>query len=505
MHDRSALILSLASLLGFAGQAMAQAISDPEDPAVPAWIVNNTDPNYDPKNPPPPLNTDPPVYQSFHAAPFGDETPCSICPTDVHQGALNDCSFLSALGAVSIASPGTLEGAIVDTLQQTQHGHDEIYNVRYFENFSFRNVYVSGTFPSIQQPNSKIFGGLFSVILPNLGRGYLTGLETPFFAFARPPSLNGWPPGVRAISWPLLMEKAFVKTLPNGYDNKNLYDNGVDPARTLEWITGLPSDPPYDIHKATTPENQVQSVWIHDSPALADRGGHSVIGGLLRFDLKSIEPNLKVCLAWTGAPHTRNCTGICRESHSCRQPLLVGLPLPAGQKVNVRILDVAGNNDVHLIADFDVDPTQCKDINHPCPQSVPAGPWVMAGTVTISFDVHQGSMSSLPALDSKLYQLYHNTEAIIAGTFHSQSECPAGDSICPQMFQPKGPFSWGHAYFLKKYVRVPYGSVANNQVVLGDPQGPEITVLLSQFYHAFLIIDSNKTSTVPSSCACPRP
>jgi hypothetical protein len=477
-----ALALSLA-IMGLAARAHAGSLQlTPLQPTLPAQVIDLAG-NVMFQNP---------TYQSFHRPPFG--SPCRICATDVIQGALNDCSLLSAIAAVATASPGTIERAVTAAGQKDAND-DDIYLVQYFQNGAAKSLPIASSFPA---QTLSLGDKWYSNIRQ---RGYVWSPLTPFFVYAQLPSkdesaLSLVFNGMSDSTWPMLMEKAYVAMVaPGGYGDKNLYDKGFDPAVTLTHVTGVPTKQ-YDVKAVTG--SSLASVWVHDSPSVANVGGHSVILGLLRGTMKAIEPNLRVCVAPANTQQGA-CAPVCRESHECRGALSQGLPLAHGAKVRVQVTDINRPGDEHEVATFDVDPSQCTD-KSPCTVSVPANQWVLAGNLVISFGVASDPLLGLDALLSDI-QTHHR--ASIVGTVWQTTGCPANDVICAQLFEPVGSLEWGHAYYLRGYKRF-NGPVKDNSVMVGNPHGgglpPPLT--LEQFYHAFIKIYDNETKHEASQCTC---
>jgi hypothetical protein len=454
---------------------------------------------------------DNPSYQSFKRAPFGN--PCRICPSDAIQGALNDCALLSALASVAIVSPGTIEKAIIDTGRKDTLG-DEIYQISYWDidHSRWQAVLITSSFPAQTISTAHTLWGNVSQ------RGYIANALTPFFIYAQLPARDQawWSRfiiGANDATWVLLMEKGYV-AMPwasKGYATPDLMEyadlknklpgKGLAPTLTLTQVTGFPTTS----HKVRSikPAKQVASVWIRDSPAVADVGGHSILLGLLHGNLKAVEPNLKTCVAPLGEEHARPiCTAPCRESHTCRASLSKPLDTESGRKVHVRVLDVDSRSGAeHEVYAFDVEPGSCTS-DKPCTYDVPTSQWVLAGPLEVSFGTTDSD--PLEALDTLLARLQKERAAVIVGSLE-KVQCPAGDALCAQMFGPPTPLVEGHAYYLKKYVRSPTGPVGDNEVLIGDPHGgelPERTITLNEFYHSFLEIDENPTAHEKSNCTC---
>jgi len=466
-----------------------------------------------------------PTYQSFNKPPFG--SPCQICPTEVIQGAANDCALLSALAAVATVSPGTIENAIRDTRQHDANG-DEIYGISYWDQTrgEWAIRYITASFPGQTLSTGDLW---LSNIKQN--RDVLHPF-TPFFIYAQlPPSHTIWPllmeKGYAAMPWMTrgygsgalleyanLQEKVLqgpgldlanlspqLQAYANLPDGQKIQGAGLNPQDTLTQVTGFATTP-HEVKAAQAPK-QLASVWIRDSPAMADTGGHSIIGGLLRGDLKAVQPNLKTCVTPLGQEHAHpSCTAPCRESHVCRQAFVRSVPLESGQKFHVRIVDVdLRSGSEHEIYSFDKSLAGCT-ADSPCKFDVPASQWVSPGPLEISFGT--ADADPLQALDTLLTRLQKERAAVIVGSL-SKAQCPSGDSLCVQLFGPPTSLVETHAYYLERYVRAPGGSVADNQLTIGDPHGgalAERTLTLNQFRHSFLEIYENPTGHEPSSCTC---
>ncbi len=485
MKFRSALFALALPLFSVAADAGSGPVL--QQPGLPKVIVDSNSPDKR-------VLLRDPEYQSYSATPFGQS--CRVCPTDVIQGALNDCSLMSSLAAVALASPGTIESAIQDTNQTDAQG-DEIYLIRYYADGRANQYPVSSSFPA--EANSTA-----DRLAANLGRGLLSAPLTPFFAFAMPPeSANPtwWQSltGSNYASWPMLMEKGYVAmpSMPGGYANVPLYENGLDPDKTLSQITGLAGA----VYTVNSPTNGtvLASVWIKDSPAVADSGSHSILGGLLRGDLNAVQPSLKVCVTVSGQPHAV-CTPVCHESHTCRRLFMGGVPLSVRRKIHIRVMDVERSGPEHEIAAFDEDPTQCTD-GSPCTIDVPAGPWVSAGPLVIGFETQPTAVDPLAELDARLGQMQATRAAVVVGSVLENAGCPPTDSVCLQLLPPQGPLLWGHAYYLKRYTRSA-GNLEAGSIVLGDPHGSEQVITLKQFLHTFIKVYSNETKHESSRCGC---
>jgi hypothetical protein len=474
-----AFTVSLVLMLSAAAGAATSLQFTPLEPAIPAQVIDLAG-NVMFQNP---------TYQSFDRLPFGSD--CRICAHDVIQGALNDCSFLSALAAVATASPGTIHNAITATGQKDKN-NDDIYLVQYYSGGATKNLAIASAFPAQAVSTLDKWWSNISQ------RGYIGSPLTPFFVYAQLPAkdqsmVSAAFTGVNDSTWPMLMEKAYVAmTAPGGYADTNLYNNGYDPAVALSHVTGLLTKQ-YDV-KAVAGSTLV-SVWVHDSPAVADRGGHSVILGLLRGTLKAIEPNLRVCLT---APRGQSaCAPTCHESHECRASLPQPLLLKPGEKVRLQVTDIDRPGSEHPVATRDLDPAPCTDAK-PCSFDVPADSWVLGGPLVISFGQHS---DPLVGLDALLSDIRDHKRASIVGTVWKTTGCPANDSVCAQMFEPVGPLEWGHAYYFFNYVDLG-GPIKDNSVVVGNPHGGKPTaVTLEQFSHAFIKIYENETKH-EGQCAC---
>jgi hypothetical protein len=320
----------------------------------------------------------------------------------------------------------------------------------------------------------------------------------------------------------MIIEKAYASALAGGYAG---YKGGGQSYRAMKAITGQPGggytvSPP---GPATSPD-VVKSVFIQDSPAVADRGGHSIIGGLLRLDLQAIQPNLKICASALGSNQRPNCTEICHESHSCRQLFTGGgVPLAKGQKLHVVVTDVDQPGSEHLIAEFDQDdPASCVEATPgnpvtpsnpakpgmPCTFQAPASDWVIAGPLVFSFVVRKstnpqlgegvkGVLTTVAEIDAVFTQLQNDHRAVTAGT---AATCAGRTLVCDQAFESgqlerTQPTS-GHDYFLKSYDH------ASETVLLGNPHGSQVSVPLSEFLQAFYQIAYNEVETNHSACGC---
>jgi hypothetical protein len=112
-----------------------------------------------------------------------------------------------------------------------------------------------------------------------------------------------------------------------------------------------------------------QAVSIYDSPAVPDRGGHSILGGMLRGNFAAILPNLAVCVSTPGYQNV--CTRICKPGHSCLgQPLAAQWPAGSrGGPSTISVYDIdepdhPNSKNTHLIAKSRQDPSQCTAARH---------------------------------------------------------------------------------------------------------------------------------------------
>ena len=486
MNPRASLLLLALMLPAATVRAGTPLQLTPLQPALPAQVVD-LDGHVMFQNP---------TYQTFDREPFGSS--CRICATDVIQGALNDCSLLSALAAVAIVSPGTIKAAITKTADHDANG-DFIYLVQYDKNGTATSIPITSAFPAL--PVST-----FNKWVSNIKqRGYLWSPLTPFFVYAQLPAheQSAWSAaftGIDDSTWPMLMEKAYMAmAVPGGYGDTTLYNAGLDPRITLSQVADGTT---HQTAVRTMTGSKLVSVWVHDSPAVADRGGHSVILGLLRGTLKAIEPNLRVCVA---APSGQSaCAPTCHESHECHASLPRPLTLKPGDKVRVQVTDIDRPGSEHPVATRDMDPTQCTDAK-PCSFDVPADSWVLGGPLIVSFGQQA---DPLVGLDALLSDIRNKRRAAIVGTVlkdnglkDKDKGCPAGDTICAQMLEPVGPLEWGHAYYFMNYVDLG-GPLKDNSVVFGNPHGGKPNAItLEQFYHAFVEIYDNPTKN-DVKCSC---
>jgi hypothetical protein len=309
------------------------------------------------------------------------------------------------------------------------------------------------------------------------------------------------------------MEKGYVAMpwVSQGYATPDLMEytdaaktkpgHGLYAKQTLTQVTGFKTIV-HDV-KSTASARQVASVWIRNSPAMADIGGKSILLGALHGDFKAVQPNLKTCVVPVGEEHVRSiCTTPCLESHTCQAPLHRPLALDAGQMVHVRVLDMDFHSRVeHEIYAFDTHLDSCTS-DKPCTFDVPANRWVMQGPLAISFGMTDAD--PMQSLDYLLTRLQKERAAVIVGS-RTKAQCPADDALCTQQFGSQTPLVEGHAYYLKQYVRRPSGPIEKNELVIGDPHGgalAERTITLAEFYHSFLEIDENPTAHEPSNCTC---
>jgi hypothetical protein len=451
-----------------------------------------------------------PVYRPINGTKFGNQ--CRICPDDILQGQIDDCYLLSSLATIATVNPGTFQNAI-------QTMPDGSYLVTLYPDGQKKEIRVDTTFPAMPGPwpvwNLLSDPYLSSDYVKTLARSLVLPKQYDF-VYAQPPSggsMIAKLKGSNGALWPMIVEKAYADRLAGGYGG---YKGGGQSYRAMKTITGQPGggyiiSPP---GPATSPD-VVKSVFIQDSPAVADRGGHSIIGGLLRFDLQAIQPNLKICASVLGSNQHPNCTQICHESHSCRQLFTGGgVPLAQGQKLHVVVTDVDQPGSEHKIAEFDQDaPASCVEgtpdkPGMPCTFQAPATDWVIPGPLVFSFVVRKsanpqlgegvkGVLTTVAEIDAVFTQLQNDHRAVTAGT---AATCAGRTLVCDQAFESgklerTQPTS-GHDYFLKSYDH------ASETVLLGNPHGSQVSIPLAEFLQAFYQITYNEVEMNPSPCGC---
>lgn len=149
-------------------------------------------------------------------------------------------------------------------------------------------------------------------------------------------------------------------------------------------LTTRPRHKPLDCDSSardTKPCYAVSEVSVFDSPAVPDRGGNSVIGGLVRglaemnLDqaLTAIEPNLEVCMRPMQASSQRlYCTLACPHGHSCLNKPFTERPVLDANKpiADVIVANVDQKTGAgHILANFTVEPTLCT-MDQPCQEAV---------------------------------------------------------------------------------------------------------------------------------------
>lgn len=469
--------------LALAAMAATGTVPVPQEPAVP---------------PVDPTNGFPLAFQTVRGSPF-NSTPsaCHLCPTDVHQGDLDDCYVLSSLAAIAVVSPGTIQDAVGYAVTDTA-GID-VYPVHLHPGGAGAPVQilmVEHNFPAIASPtgfwnfvNNRQYSS--SVYWKNLLSG-----QSAFF-YAQP--VASWWNSVKGntVTWPMLMEKAFSYT-KGGYPA--LRAGGGISYQAMQVITGQPGGG-YLI-EPNQAESRVTSVFLQDSPALQDTGSHSILGGLLRGDLKAVQPSLKICITPSGRPGTA-CTAVCAETHSCRGVFGGGnVPIAKGQKITVHVYDVPAGGQEHEIGTFPEDPASCEQEDHPCEFDAPDSQWIIAGPFKISFAVKnaaqltptggvEGYLTTTSQIDSKLTELQSARRAITAGTIDNCT----GRIPCDEFFG-EGKLEHAHDYFFISY------DPSGGTITLGNPHGSTIAVTLNAFLHAFQQIAYNDVQTEGSICGC---
>jgi hypothetical protein len=438
-------------------------------------------------------------YRPFSATAFG--APCKICPDDIIQRALSDCFLLSAAGAVAAASPGYIERAIVPITAQDQNGNS-VYSVRLDLNGRVDGIPVSSQFPAqsggipyhlFNWWEGRLPQGLVDFV-GNLNDGNFRSPLTPYFFYAQPPKRGG-------AMWPQLLEKAYVLTLPGGYKNEKLANEGGKPMETMRNITGYDSDY-WNVNPGGTP-TLLLAFTVHDSPSVADNGYHSIVGGLLRGDLRAIQPNLQVCVTPSGDKYG-SCATPCHESHQCQQAFEGGgVRLnPKNMQTHVDVYDVNGPNVRLPIASGDLDPNTCKDEQgqQPCTINTANGPLIISFMMNPQHnsltDESSKTVSTTAQLDAVLTSLTASGYPIVAGTIKN---CHGVTEACAQYFgdDVTGLLEYGHAYIFKSYDR------ASGVIHLRDPHGWNMDETLDEFLHRFVQIAFNKAKPLPSQdCGC---
>jgi hypothetical protein len=109
----------------------------------------------------------------------------------------------------------------------------------------------------------------------------------------------------------------------------------------------------------------IRNVSIYASPVVPDRGGHSILGGLLTGKgFGAINPNLAVCLQVPGASG-RVCTPVCKPGHECMSQPFDSVVRHMGTGLfTIGVFDVDRPGSVNTIVVFQKDPAKCTAAQH---------------------------------------------------------------------------------------------------------------------------------------------
>ncbi len=409
----------------------------------------------------------------------------SCCPSisDITQGVAGDCFLLASLAAIASVSPGTIEKAI-----QPNPDFAGTYTITLHQD----KALFGGKAPTVQGPLTT-FSHTYNTAFPEYN--WWNGIKNNFapwntnFAFEAP--------GPTGALWPMMMEKAYAAMYADGYNAFMDYHDGGNGYWAMRAISGADSDAWLLSPHVATP-TLLKSVWVHNVPSAADTAGHSVLGGLLRGDLKAIEPSIEVCVTQQGQKYGV-CSPVCKESYTCRTPFgNGGVPLNLTKStIHVDIVDPSSGSSQRQIASTDKNPADCKEAN-PCTIDTPSGP------VVISFDVGgpQSSVANESAhvvtttdeLAGLLSSLQEEHQAV---TLSSRPLCSGQtkDPTCTTADKMYGLEPLHEFYFLR------YNSTTQ-MVTFGDPHNPTQHPIasLAQILDAFRAVYSNAVKATACSC-----
>jgi hypothetical protein len=486
-----ALVLVFPGVVMFSGRAKAQTVATPQEPD-----VAKTDE----------VQGYPMVWRAASGIAFGGGG-CRVCPTDIQQGEANDCFLLAGLAAIARTSPGWLLNAVNLTGKDAE-GND-VYTVKLYPKGRAKQFQVENSFPAL--PSAWSLKSFLALIHMYSEAGVT---NQPHFFYAQPSVgkgsfVSGWLGG--SAIWPMVMEKAYAYTMKDGYLG---YHPGGTSYDAMKVITGAPGGG-YTVSPtgSSTAAAVVKSVSIKDSPSVVDLS-HSAFAAILRGDLNSVQPNLEVCAYPAGGSlENANCTAVCPETHICDRVFAGGgIPLSRGQKLHVELLDASklpgARAQSHLLAEWDADAGSC-DETQPCTYQAQANQWVTAGPVVYSFDVRnstnahlpqgaKGELTTVAEVDAILTQLQAKRWAITVGTTAS---CDGRSSVCAEDFssnklQRDPVHNNGHEYYLLNYDH------PTQTVLLGNPQGSQVSVTAAEFLQTFVQIEYNEVPATNTICGC---
>jgi hypothetical protein len=446
--------------------------------------------------------------QSF----FG--TPCCIRTQSVAQGALGDCFFISALDALAMSSPGTIEKAI------RYNPVSNTFTLTFYvpppsaaasTNTAWvRHTYTTDAQVPVPSAGSQFLNWTFPFVHP------IDGLTAALSTVHQPKYVNS-PNGTL---WPLLLEKGYAATQPDGYASLDKGGFGFDALRAL---TGASGDRWNIIDKPVN--NVLRSVTVTNVSSLADRSGHGVIAGIFEGKgLTGIEPRIQVCVSPIAKQGSRaeRCTPVCKPGYECTTRFQSDVPLYDDTgSLMVEVLDVPDEGTKNQVVIFKKDPGKCT-AKAPC-QEQPLDPHLLADAnvppVSISFETSTNSQSTDPhalatldALASKLAELAGRP--LLAGSI---PDCPesvrCADENKPGPFDRNLPLSQrligGHEYYVKKYM--PSSDPKQATVVLGNPWGVDVNtgvplrdvkLSLPNFQSNFITLSTSYVIPVPASATC---
>jgi hypothetical protein len=443
------------------------------------------------KPPQSPASNNPPLppigflYSSPVNGPMFTGNSCCPSVTDITQGVAGDCFLLSSLAAVAVVSPGTIQKDI-----QPNPSIPGTYTIRLYRDNA---LFTSATMPAAGGPLS-IYSRTYDTAFPEFT--WWLSLKNEQF-----PWNTNWAfeaPGSKGAVWPMMMEKAYAAFFKDGYNAFMQPLNGGIGYWAMPAITGVNSEwwllSP---HVSTVMKSYLKSVWVHNVPSAGDTAGHSVLGGLLRGDLKAIEPSIEVCVTQAGQ-RFGTCSPVCKESYTCRTPFAGGglLLNPSQPSIHVDIVDPSSSLSQRQIASTDKNPANCTE-KSPCTINTASGP------VVISFDVGEPSsfaneeahtVTNEGELGGLLDRLQTEGQAVTLSSRPLCSEQP-NEPTCATPAAMNGLESAHEFYFIK------YDDKAN-QVIFGDPHDPtQYPVMsLSQMMGAFRAIYSNAVKKTACTC-----
>lgn len=445
------------------------------------------------------------------------------CPSDVHQGMLNDCYLLAAFAAVAQASPGTI-------LQDFSQANVP-YTVKLWDAGSAKpapaaaghwgEYTVDNMFPAFQaHPGAN---GLMSELAKAT-----TYLEAAYFSRSLavdPAQSFVFAYRLQATDplWPMVMEKAYAlqHNEQGGYSSMMKGGTADGP---LQAVTGVATTTWY-VSDEPVPRAVITSATVVDMPSAPDAGEHSIFRHPLNWE--AIAPDIQVCVTAKGSTPSRGpCTNVCQHArnHSCTVQFPYDLaPDPKNPAASFEILDPGRLENVRKVAAASLaDPTDCT-ASSPC-QLQPMNS-IGANTVPIklSFGLKRTqpakTLTTLLGLD-KIFRGFQNgqgiTKAVVLGS--KLSDYCVNDLKLPGV---------NHAFYFRGYgqfSQTPWKSLPvfasendlianqkdlNNQVgvILGNPQasGLQGFMSLKDFLQCFIRIDVSGVTQVPlANCSCSK-